>query len=182
MSISYRSHVIPYKYNYTPLMVPDEKLLDIESFCLKVIEAKKSEQHHQSDPNQEFKRFYTGITGEAAIEEMLGVSFIDYTVGDSSTYHKSDLKSLGINVGIKTVEFGKFPIIFKKSYYPEIIVIKADPIHIVCGVATVSVLNKFQSDDLILSPYLKSRGTKTGFYGFSELIPFKSIDDLRKII
>jgi hypothetical protein len=163
-------------------MVPDEKLSAIESFCLKVIEAKKSEQHHQSDPNQEFKRFYTGITGEAAIEEMLGVSFIDYTVGDSSAYHKSDLKSLGINVGIKTVEFGKFPIIFKKSYYPEIIVIKADPIHIVCGLATTAVLNKFQSDDLILSPYLKSRGTKTGFYGFGELIPFKSIDDLRKLI
>jgi len=182
MSISYRSHVIPYKDKFTPLQVPDEKLGAIESFCLKVIEAKKSEQHHQSDPNQEFKRFYTGITGEAAIEEMLGVSFIDYTVGDSSAYHKSDLKSLGINVGIKTVEFGKFPIIFKNSYYPEIIVIKADPIHIVCGLATTAVLNKFQSDDLILSPYLKSRGTKTGFYGFGELIPFKSIDDLRKLI
>ena len=182
MSISYRSHVIPYKDKFIPLQVPDEKLGAIETFCLKVIEAKKSEQHHQSDPNQEFKRFYTGITGEAAIEELLGISFIDYTIGNSSAYHKSDLKSVGLNVGIKTVEFGKFPIIFKKSFYPEIIVIKADPIHVVCGLALVEVLNKFQDDNLILSPYLKSRGTKTAFYGFSELIPFKSIDDLRKLI
>lgn len=182
MKISYRSHVIPYKSKFIPLQVPDEKLTSIQSFCLKVIEAKRQEKHHQIDPNQEFKRFYTGITGEAAIEELLDISFIDYTIGNSSAYHKSDLKSVGLNVGIKTVEFGKFPIIFKKSFYPEIIVIKANPIHVVCGLATIHVLNKFQDDNLILSPYLKNRGTKTGFYGFSELIPFKSIDDLRKII
>ena len=40
----------------------------------------------------------------------------------------------------------------------------------ICGLATVEVLNKYQSLDLILSPSLRKRGTKTGFYGFHKLI------------
>ena len=48
----------------------------------------------------------------------------------------------------------------------------------VCGLATTDVLNNYQDDNLIIDPNLRARGTKTGFYGFSELTPIQSIKDL----
>ena len=48
----------------------------------------------------------------------------------------------------------------------------------VCGLATSNVLNNYQDDDLILDPNLRARGTKTGFYGFEQLVPIKSLNDL----
>lgn len=35
-----------------------------------------------------------------------------------------------------------------------------------------------RDDDLILDPNLRARGTKTGFYGFEQLVPIKSLSDL----
>ena len=84
-------------------------------------------------------------------------------------------------VGIKTVERDKFPIIFKDNSYPQIICIKSTKYNnliFVCGLATSNVLNNYQDDDLILDPNLRARGTKTGFYGFEQLVPIKSLNDL----
>lgn len=39
--------------------------------------------------------------------------------------------------------------------------------------ATSNVLNNYQDDDLILDPNLRARGTKTGFYGFEQLVPIE---------
>ena len=118
------------------------------------------------------------MLGECAVEKFIGKQFIDWTIGDSSFYHTPDLSTLGVNCGVKTVEKGKFPVIFKKSYKPEIIVIKnSDCEFLICGLATVQVLNNYQSDELILSPFLRKRGTKTGFYGFNQLLlPSKIIE------
>lgn len=87
----------------------------------------------------------------------------------------------GYRVGIKTVERDKFPIIFKDNSYPQIICIKSTKYNnliFVCGLATSNVLNNYQDDDLILDPNLRARGTKTGFYGFEQLVPIKSLNDL----
>lgn len=141
--------------------------------------AKNGEEHHKEDNRQEIKRFSTGILGEAAVQTLLQTKIIDWSLGASSKYHVPDIP--GYNVGIKTVEYGKFPIIFKKSYHPEIICIldRQKRIVYICGLATTEVLNKYQSDSLVLSPYLKARGTKTGFYGFEYLKKITSIDDLK---
>ena len=61
----------------------------------------------------------TGLLGELALEYTLGIKFIDWSIGKSADYHIPDIP--GYKVGIKTVEYGKFPIIFKKNYYPQII-------------------------------------------------------------
>lgn len=94
-------------------------------------------------------------------------------------YHVPDIP--GYSVGIKTVEYGKFPLIFKKNDYPQIICI-LDPSHygtvLVCGLATADVLNKYQDDDLILDSKLKARGTKTGFYGLEHLLHIESLNDI----
>lgn len=61
------------------------------------------------DNRSHFKRYYTGTLGEAALEEYLGVEgIVDWTIGNSNDYHKSDLNNIGVREGIKTVEYGRF--------------------------------------------------------------------------
>lgn len=161
------------------ITLSEEVETKLKAFIKEVIEAKQTEEHHKVDNGQEAKRWYTGFAGESALEKYLDAEYVDLTVGNSKQYHVSDLSKLGLDIGVKTVESGKFPIIFKKSYSPQIIVVKDNTDLYICGMATVNTLNKYQSDELILSPALKARGTKTGFYGFEYLEPFDNIADLR---
>lgn len=151
----------------------------IIAFVSELIQRKQSESHHKYDNKRELKRFSTGYFGEAAIEKIFNIPIIDWTIGNSNSYHIPDIP--GYNVGIKTVEYGKFPIIFKKNNYPQIICV-SDPSNagtiFICGLGTADVLNTYQCDELILDPRLRARGTKTGFYGFNHLLPVSSIQDL----
>jgi hypothetical protein len=169
---TYNEYVKPFSSTFRLVCLENEDLIKIDSFTKKVINTKKSETHHQSDNSSHYKRFFTGMMGEVALEKYLGIGGIaDWTIGDSSYYHKPDLKSIGLNIGIKTVEHGLFPVIFKKSYNAEVIMIRWKERHVyICGVATKEVLNTYQSDELIMDSRLRARGTKTGFYGFGDLL------------
>ncbi|WP_306010520.1 hypothetical protein [Bacillus sp. MMSF_3328] len=178
---TYGTHILPFKNQYKKVIVPEEKVKRIKDFVNELIKEKEKESHHAVDNRSHFKRFYTGTLGEAALEEYLGVeNIIDWTIGNSNKYHVPDLSTIGVKAGIKTVEYGLFPIIFKNSYSPEIIMIKVSDNHVVlCGLATKEILNKYQSDELIKDSYLRQRGTKTGFYGFEHLETFSTIEELR---
>lgn len=168
------------KQSFIKIQFTKEEIAKINEIVNIVVPAKKTETHHIIDGNHEYKRFTTGYFGEMAIEKLLNIKFVRYSSGHSNEYHNPDIS--GLNIGVKTVEYGKFPIIFKKSTTPEIICIKDDNTVYICGLATVDVLLKYQSDDLVLSPLLKSRGTKTAFWGFDFLKQFKTLDDLKKLI
>ncbi len=175
----YEEYVVKHADSYKSMKICDDYYQKIVEFASQVCARKLSETHHRTDNRSELKRFTTGLVGEAALEGLLGIKIIDWTIGESSFYHHPDIP--GYNVGIKTVERNKFPIIFKKNTYPQIICIRSiqTPNAVfVCGLASTSVLNKYQSDDLIVDPYLRARGTKTGFYGFEHLIPINGIADL----
>lgn len=175
--ITYPTHVNPYVGNYTEITIPPVKVEKLKKFVNKIILEKQTEEHHKIDCHNEYTRFYTGFLGEAALEELFHINIIDWSIGKSKKYHVPDIP--GYKVGIKTVENGKFPIIFKNNYYPQIINIKiAENKVLICGLATVTVLNTYQSDDLILSSSLLKRGTKTGFYGFHSLQCIYSLDNL----
>lgn len=154
----------------------------IEDFIEKLIEAKMKEYIHMIDNGSERKRWKTGISGELAVEKLLGIRFFNWSIGHSRDYNTSDLLSYGLNVGVKTVEYGKFPIIHKKVIRPEIIVVKKGNRFFVCGLATTRVLKLYQDDDLILSPKLRARNVKTGFYGFEHLVPFRTLLELKTIL
>lgn len=178
----FKNFVEPFESNFVRIIVPVEKIEKINEFVKSVIGKKKEEFHHRVNGKQEFKRFYTGTLGEAAIEELLQKEFINWSIDVSTVYDKSDLINLGLNIGIKTVEYGKFPIIHKKVLRPEIISIKiSDNEILVCGYASVQVLKTYQDDDLILSPYLRRKGTKTGFWGFSALEHFRNFLELKNL-
>lgn len=166
----------------TKVKIEKEIVDRISMFVSKLTEKKSKEMHHMVDDRKESKRFTTGFLGEAALEKVLGMPIIDWTIGDSESYHIPDIP--GYKVGIKTVEYGKFPIIFKQNYYSQIICV-VDTLNIgtvyVCGIATPEVLNKYQDDELILDTKLRARGTKTAFYGFNYLKPITGINDIENL-
>lgn len=47
--------------------------------------------------------------------------------------------------------------------------------------ATIDVLNKYQSDKLVNDKNILSRESKTAFYGFERLKSFSSLDQLKKL-
>lgn len=181
MTYNYDDWVTKNSNNFIRIVIDDDYANKIREFAKSIIVAKNKESHHLIDNNNELKRFTTGLMGEACIEKLLGISIIDWTVGNSNYYHHPDIP--GYSVGIKTVEQGKFPIIFKNNYYPQIFCITSNKIKnlvFVCGLATTDVLNTMQSDTLILDNNLRARGTKTGFYGFNKLKSITSLSDLKK--
>ena len=168
--IDYKEYVEKNLHKFICIELEEITVEKVKSFVDKIISEKQKEIHHKIDSRNEHKRWFTGFLGECAVEKFIGKKFVDFSIGNSKKYHVPDLKSIGFNCGIKTVEFGKFPIIFKKSFKSEIIVLKkSDSIFYICGLASKEVLNKYQSMSLVLSPFLRKRGTKTGFYGFHKL-------------
>lgn len=176
---SYDEYVARYSDGFKRVRIDRDYLERIYTFAAQKAKAKEDEAHHKIDNDHELKRNVTGLMGEAALEKLLGIPIIDWTIGDSNDYHTPDVP--GYKVGIKTVEKGKFPIIFKNNWYPQIICIRSDRFEdlvFVCGLASPDILNTCQSDDLILDSKLRSRGTKTGFWGFNNLTKVTSLDDL----
>lgn len=178
----YEDLVTRYAKNFVPVIVPTFKIIQIKELVRDIILKKQQEQHHKIDCKHEFKRFFTGLMGEAAVEELLQTDIIEWNVGESVDYNHPDIKKLG--VGIKTSERNKFPIISKENTYPQIICVLSDKkqdLVFVCGLATPYVLNRYQSDTLVLSQNLRERGTKTGFYGFLKLIRINNLEDIKNI-
>lgn len=178
---NFNEEAVKCKPNMVYIKIDQSTLRDIDAWAKKVIERKKKEGHHIIDDGQEYKRFFTGMMGECAMEKLFDVKFIDWSIGESSYYNTADLSHLGLNVGIKTVEMGKFPVIHKRVLRPELINIRrTEDTVILCGFASVRVLEKYQDDSLILSPKLRQRGTKTGFYGFEELLKVETLNDVKR--
>jgi len=168
---NYQECVDAYSDQFETITLDPRFIERLSGWIKNVVNEKEGEAHHKIDSNKEIKRWTTGYLGECAVEEFLGEKFIDWTIGDSRQYHKPDMSSVGIDCGIKTVEYGKFPLIFKTSYHPEFIVIrKSYDTFWLCGYADPHVLNIYQSDDLVLDEALRQRGTKSAFYGFEHLI------------
>jgi len=172
----------PFKDNYPVMVLTPRTEQKIYYFVRDITKAKSKEKLHQIDNDRERKRWTTGVSGELAVENFLKVRFFDWRIGESHKFNSPDLRKIGLNIGIKTVEYGKFPVVHKNSKRPEIIVVKEDNRFFICGLATVEVLNTYTDDDLILNPKLRARNVKTGFYGFEHLIPFSSIEELKQIL
>ena len=181
MKYSYDDYVTAFSDGFKRVLIDPKYINKISRFVDELIAAKAQEEHHRRDGFNESTRFMTGFLGEAALEKLFGIEIIDWSIGYSGLYHHPDIP--GYSVGIKTVERGKFPIIFKTNHYPQIMCVRSNRqsnLVFVCGLATVDVLNTYQDVDLILDPQLRARGTKTGFYGYEHLMPVNSLNDIEK--
>ena len=181
MKYDYDKYVTAFSDRFLKVYVEDSVIERISDFIDDLIVEKLKEEDHIRDHQKEHKRNLTGLMGEAAIEKLMGNWVIDWSIGDSKIYNTPDI--IGYNVGIKTVEKGKFPIIYKKNDYPQIMCILSDEnpnLVYVCGLATPKVLNEYQDDSLILNSDIREKGYKTGFYGYEHLIPVKSLEDIEE--
>jgi hypothetical protein len=148
----------------------------IEQYAKKLVEAKQKEQIHMNDGRKEMKRHITGLMGELAVEKILKYHFIDWSIGESCHYNQPDIN--GYDVGVKTVEYGKFPVIFKQNGYSQIICIRKDMDVYILGLADKHLLDQYQSEQLICDPKLRARGTKTAFVGLEKLQKVDGISSL----
>lgn len=167
------------KANMIKIDITEEELQRIHEFAIAKAKAKYGEDNHIDDDYDEYKRAFTGMLGEVALEKYFGVKFVDWSIGHSSKYNVSDLIHIGYKIGIKTVEFGKLPIVYKKSYYPELICVRRD-MHtvILCGLAMPDVLDNNLDINFVMSHKLRNAGRKSAFTGFDQLIKIEKLTDL----
>lgn len=166
----YQQRVTNCADKFVKIVLNTSELQLILNIATNIVEAKKNETSYKKDGASLLRRYVNGLKGEAAVAKHLGMPITNPDVGVSIDFDIPDIP--GYNVGIKTVEYGHFPVIPKNNTYPQVICIchpTAMDIVYICGLADVNTLNKFQYDDLILDPNLKDKGTKTGFWGISQL-------------
>lgn len=167
------------------VQVEKSKTDKLDQFVKSIIKEKSKETHHIIDGGSEYKRFYTGFLGELALEELLGIELIDWSIGKSNYYNIADLHKIGLNVGVKTVESGKCHIIHTNPKRPEIIMFKdekRDDRILIMGVASIDIMKKYQDRNLIKSPNLKKRLEKTAFCGYKYINAFSSLEELKNVI
>lgn len=182
---TYAEYVLPYfKKGVTPVIVlSPQKKQKVNEFIIRLAEEKKKEQVHQEDGLRHAKRFYTGFAGEAALEQLFNLEFMDTSVGDSNKYRESDLKGIGLDVGIKTGRFenNKFPLINRNISKPQVMCfLYGEDKIIVFGLATVDVLRTYTDDNMVIDKNAAAR--KTGFYGFHKLKPFTDLASLKAVL
>ena len=168
--------------SYPKVSLSSNRDAQIRSFVKQVIEKKRAEGgQYFKDPESLAKRYLTGWGGECAVEQYIGKSFVDFTIGDSHDYYVPDLRSAGYEVGVKTVNMGDFPLLRKptpsSSNTPQIIVIRESRYDFyICGLATYDVVNDPSnfSQLLVRSGGVLEVGVKSAFYRFDLLTPLTS--------
>lgn len=167
------------KANMIKIHITDEELQQIHDFAIAKAIAKYGESNHVNDDDDEYKRCFTGMLGEVALEKLFGVKFADWTIGHSSKYNFSDLLKIGYNIGIKTVELSKLPVVYKNSKDPELICVRRDTHTVIlCGLALPYVLNNNLDINFVKSYKIRREGKKSAFTGFDQLIKITTLADL----
>lgn len=174
-----------------PQVLHDEILLD---FIPRWKEEKMKEPRFKMDGDQMVKRALTGFMGEAAIEALLGIPVLDrddngrLIVRDSRSFKTADLCKAGFNVGVKTVEWGKFPTIKRNVRRPQLVGFKLDDrTFLVGGFASMKTMRMFQSSSYVINENLRNKRThdgqieKTAFWGFHKLLKIRDLEGLKEI-
>lgn len=181
IDLDYSTLVSPIAKNFSKIHLDKSVENNIKDLATNIAKRKKLENGYIKDFNKLEKRFVTGLLGEAALEKLLSVKIIDWEVGESCKYNIGDLNKIGLDCGVKTVEYGKFPLIHIIPVRSEIIIIK-HPIELkfmICGLYKKEILSKYQSKDLIIDPNV--RETKTCFFGIPFGKIFKNLEELKNV-
>lgn len=181
MNRDYKADVYPVLKRSPFIELNRNDALEIYNFVKAFQKAKSSEHLHRIDDDKELKRYMNGFAAEYALERFLGVKFMDRTLCDSAKYNEADLRSIGINIGVKCSNINNYPTVFKSPHNAEIITVLNGTKVYICGVASIKTMLDYSDENLILNDKFRARGVKTGFFGFDQLVPFKNIEELRAI-
>jgi hypothetical protein len=179
IDISYDTWVKPIRSNFERLELSNEEVELVEYTATKIADAKRIEKGYLTDSGSLVKRWTTGLGGEVALGNYLNQRIMDETVGPSTEYNIGDLKKIGLNIGVKSVEYGKFPLVHVNPVRCEIILIKHPKkyMYMICGLYTPDIMKAYSSRDFVLDE--RVRETKTGFYGIPLYKKFNNLDDLK---
>ena len=174
---------------HVPRSLYDEILHD---FLPRWAKAKMKESRFKMDHGRLMERGLTGFLGEAAIEVLLDTPVLDrdrdgrLLVRDSRDFYTSDLCTTGLDVGVKTVEWGKFPVIKRNVRRPQMINFRIDALtFLVGGFASMKVLREHQTSVYVINEALRNKRMnngqieKTCFWGFHQLQQVRSLKELR---
>lgn len=173
--------------NYNKIHLSKEEIKPLEELALKIEEAKKSEPGYINDGEGIYFRHIYGLYAERAVEKMFNISFIDYTVGDSSKYDHGDLTNAGCpHVGVKGLLINKneekFHKVSRVAIKCEILVFieKNEDGGITCyipGIYTPDVLRNFSTRNGIDENITTTKGN---FYGISEYKKIANYNHIKK--
>lgn len=185
MSTNFMENYKKREQYFQKVFITDDMRKIADDFSGKIIAEKMKESEYQFDGAKLKKRYTTGILGEMAVLKLLGIDYhnVNIDIGKTKYFQFADLKEFGFNyVGVKTVEYGKAPVVFKTNRDNQIIVVMTEKYAIVCGVATPRILDTYSSLDLILDKNLRAKGNKVGFYGFDHLFVIRSKEELNNFL
>ena len=154
-----------------------EDMLEVKKYAETKSGVKRQEIETQKDPLDLLGRNLSGIMGELAVEKYLKAKFIKWNDFVTQRNYRPDLSALGLNIGVKTVKKGYFHLIYPKIHEHQILVFRDNENLIIGGLATIEVLKKYSSKEYCFDDAVK----KIGFYGFEHLIPFESVEDLKRL-
>ena len=156
------------------------ELDQIDEFTNRLVPVKmKQTRFLNQNPKTVKNSFFNGYMGEIAIEHFLKTKFIHWKIRSEKEPDISDLSYLGIELGVKTSEFGNLPLTYHYPKIPEIITIIEKPKTVyVAGYATIPMLKYYQSPNYVFGDVSRIKG---GFWGFHKLHKFKNIDELRNL-
>lgn len=176
--------------------INDNDLNYLKKIALKIVSTKKKlkEAHRESDKRNVIGRAITGLLGERAVEKLLSKSFIEETTGRSRKYAHPDLDIIGLDCGVKSVNWsdcrkehiGRCPLIEKRVKTNEIITVimksltKTSHKVVILGLATKEILKEFQNDELV-DDY-NARKYKTGLSDLSKVIKFSNLKELKDLL
>ena len=149
--------------------------------------------------------FFLAASAETIAGKLFGheQNELEFDVGgDAKDYAHSDLRCIGLDIGVKVSKYGLPPLIVKKELWQdgrcgdEIICtvyekdierdeqgkIKRVKRVVVNGVATADVLKKYQSRDLIYDKNCEKYADRAGFYGFSKLRPLHTEKEINSFM
>jgi len=186
---------VKYKMGVIGVSLTNKDITYAEEFARRVVKAKMKERIHQEDGNNEHMRWVTGVLGEVALGKILEVKIHNNQVGNSSDFTVPDLQEpLGLIAGVKAFRIGNFPLTnrlqtekgLSKQAYPQVFVcVDIDnKVAYLLGLATVDVLLK-NENILENNCFVKDQtalARKTAFTSFNELIPFKDVKSLKRLI
>ena len=160
-----------------------------------VVQKKKEGWIARVDPDSLLKRSLSGFLGEAVMESFLGVPVLDrdesgrIAVGDSKKFATADLaKGTGLDIGVKSSAAPNFPTPRRNVRRPQVICMRTGiRSFYVGGYASMKTQRSFMMSALVLNDNLRNKRLNNGqlekaaFFGFHELIQFRSLDELREI-
>ncbi len=168
------------------IILTDLELSKIRNFVDALVDVKMTQTRFlKQQRSLVINSFNNSYMSEVAIENVIETPFIHWKIRPEKELDMSDLHFLGLDIGVKTAEYGNLPLVYRSDGKrwgckdPEIMTIIEKPnIVYIAGYATKHMVNYYQKVEYSFGDVSK---TKAGFWGFHQLYDFQTIDDLRSL-